>query len=162
MAPYRRYTDADRHAARAMAATCTATDAARLLDIPYSTLITWARRQGWSWYIPHNSRSRHHPASLKTEAHSLALAGHTRTEVAAKLDLPFSTVSAWARNGDWSWPTAQRPRRHQPPARQNRNCDTCPDRPQCSQHHCLCEQPIMIDNHPDSATLSFEEAYPYG
>jgi len=140
----------------------TASQASRLLDIPYSTLYTWARRNGWAWPVPHNSRSRHHPAKLKAEAHRLAMAGHTRRQVAAQLDVPFSTVSAWALKGGWLWPASKRTSAARPSTRTNRNCDACSDRPQCSQHHCPCELPIMIDGHPDSATMSYEEAYPHG
>ena len=149
----RTYTQEQRDTAAAMARrgySCLYT--ASLLNIHRSTLHTWGQACGWTWGTI--GRKRHRPQT-RAEALRLAQAGLTRHQVAAKLNVPYGTVCKWVHRYGWHWPGVK-----DMPNRRHSNCDTCPDRPRCSQHHVLCEQPITIDGHPDSQTLRYHEAYP--
>jgi len=66
----------------------------------------------------------------------------TRQDVSYTLQIGYNTLNVLIRQQGWAWPRA---------VHRVRECEGCPDRPKCSQHHCACERPILVMDQPEEA-----------
>jgi transposase len=140
-------------------------EAAKELGLMYSTIISWGKSDGYQW--PTN-KQRTYTAGQRAQALQMARSGYTRRQVAEELDIKLSTLKFWGQKwraqGIFDWPIQRgyRPGHLNRKAKERHwNCQTCEYRPKCGQHHCHCEEPLIVEGHPEELTMTYEEAQAY-
>ena len=118
------------------------------------TLCRWATARGWRW----GSRGQKPKiwqltAEQKSQAWGYMVDGYTRREAADAMGIKYATLCSLILRERWGWPSAYTSQSWDVP---DRGCDACenPRRGECTQHYCVCEQPVAVEGWPEDALWS--------